>query len=179
MVNRRRFLKQTGLIGALVAGAGCTSPQQGDSGSGNGPNGGGGGDTNGHETTTSGEGTATRATDRATDTESGGGGVTEIAAGPNGALVFKPETVNIPLGGTVTWNFKSPGHNVSAKPAASEVVELPQGAEPFASYPDGKSYQIVPEGESYSHTFETPGKYVYICVPHVSSGMIGTVKVSQ
>lgn len=179
--NRRQFIAGIGAVSATVIGAGCTSGSSDGSGdtttSGNSSDGGSeattadDGDSSGsEETTASGSGTSMTA---------GGGGVTEVAAGPNGNLVFKPETVEIPLGGTIRWNFKSPGHNVSAKPEASNVVKLPQGAEPFASYPDGKSYQIVPEGESYTHTFETPGKYVYICVPHVSVGMVGTVIVSK
>lgn len=188
MTNRRGFLKRAGVIGVLVASAGCTSSQQenGD-GSNNGANGGnddsgagdGGDNTNGNKTTTDEGGDATATGGTATSNESDGGGITEVAAGPNGNLVFEPKTVEIALGSTVKWNFKSPGHNVSAKPEVSSVVKLPQGAEPFASYSGDKSYQIVPEGESYSHTFETPGKYVYVCVPHVSAGMVGTVKVSK
>jgi plastocyanin len=161
--SRRRFIAGIGTVSATVIGAGCTNSNDGNNSSG--------------ETTASSD---TGNGDSPTTTAGGGGSETStIAAGPNGNLVFTPETIEIPLGGTVTWNFKSPGHNVSAKPKASEEVELPPGAEPFASYSDGKSYQIVSEGKSYSHTFETPGKYVYICVPHVSSGMIGTVNVSK
>jgi plastocyanin len=119
-------------------------------------------------------GTTTTATDNSNDS-----GPTEIAAGPNGNLVFTPKNVEISIGETVTWNFKSGGHNVSAKPKDHPEIKIPDGAEPFASYEGHKSYQIVPKGESYSYTFETPGEYTYVCIPHTSSGMIGTVMVSE
>jgi uncharacterized membrane protein len=50
-----------------------------------------------------------------------------------------------------------------------EVV-LPPEAPPFDS---GK---IAPDG-SYRHTFNVPGTYKYICVPHVTFGMVGEVIV--
>lgn len=103
----------------------------------------------------------------------------EVMAGPDGNFVFAPETVEISVGETVTWTFESAGHNVSAKPKDHPEVEIPDGAEPFASYEGHKSYQIVPKGESYAHPFETAGEYTYVCIPHTSSGMIGTVTVSE
>lgn len=114
-----------------------------------------------------------------TNGDSNDSGPTEVAAGPDGNLVFTPEDVEISVGETVTWNFKSEGHNVSARPKDHRAVEIPDNAEPFASYEGHKSYRIVPEGESYSYTFETPGTYTYVCIPHTSSGMIGTVTVSE
>lgn len=114
-----------------------------------------------------------------TNDDSNDSGPTEVAAGPDGNWVFTPENVEIYVGDTVTWNFKSKGHNVSAKPKDHPEVEIPSKAEPFASYEGHKKYQLVPKGESYSHTFETPGTYTYVCTPHASSGMIGTVTVSE
>lgn len=103
----------------------------------------------------------------------------EVLAGPNGDFVFEPETIEISTGDTITWTFESTGHNVGAKPEDSDRVELPAGAEPFASYEENKVYQTVETGNTYEHTFETPGEYVYVCVPHVVSGMVGTVIVSE
>jgi plastocyanin len=36
---------------------------------------------------------------------------------------------------------------------------------------------MLQPGDSYSHTFTTPGEYRYICIPHVLSGMRGTITV--
>jgi plastocyanin len=87
---------------------------------------------------------------------------------------FKPATVTIKSGQTVRWNNKAMiWHTVTADPAAAKEpghVALPAGAEPFDS---GK----VKSGNSYWHTFSVPGTYRYICKPHESSGMLGTVVV--
>jgi plastocyanin len=139
-----------GTLGACVIGSGCIGSSPGNTG--------GSTETNG---------------------DSNDSGPPEVAAGPNGNLVFAPEKAKIYVGDTVTWNFKSKGHNVSARPKDHPEVEIPDKAEPFASYEGHKSYQIVPKGESYSYTFETPGTYTYVCIPHTSSGMIGTVMVSK
>lgn len=103
----------------------------------------------------------------------------EVAAGPDGNPVFEPESIEIPVGETVTWTFESEGHNVSGKPDVDSEVEIPDGATPFASYDGNKSYELVPEGETYSHTFETAGTYTYVCVPHISVGMVGDIIVSE
>lgn len=197
--SRRRFLKRAGGVGVLVVGAGCTGGQ-GDGGDGNGSDGTTadettvaattGGTTSGPATTV-GETTVNEAVDgettaanesTATATTIGDGesrgSPTAVAVGPNGDLVFEPEAIEVAIGDTVVWNFESPGHNVSARPGASDKVSIPDGAEPFASYEGDKSYQVVEEGESYEHTFETAGEYTYVCVPHAGQGMIGTVSVS-
>ncbi|TMQ32320.1 MAG: hypothetical protein E6K70_19165 [Planctomycetota bacterium] len=33
-------------------------------------------------------------------------------------------------------------------------------------------------GQSFSHTFDTPGDYTYFCIPHESLGMVGRVTVT-
>ena len=113
---------------------------------------------------------------------SNGGGSVEgadvtVLAGPGSALVFEPRKVTVEVGETVGWLFESAGHNVSTDPRHSDRVSMPDGAEPFASYEGDKKFQTVPTGESYSHTFETPGEYDYVCVPHATQGMVGTVVV--
>lgn len=102
----------------------------------------------------------------------------DILAGPSGRFVFDPEEFTVNVGETVTWFFASAGHNVSGRPAASDHVELPQGGEPFSSYdPAAGPFELVPKGETFTHTFETPGDFQYVCVPHISSGMVGRVVV--
>lgn len=96
-------------------------------------------------------------------------------------LVFRPEAITITAGETVTWeNAGSVTHTVTAYGET-----LPDEAEYFASggfdsedlareaYPDGG----IEGGDSYSHTFETPGTYGYFCVPQEDVGMTGTVEV--
>lgn len=112
------------------------------------------------------------------DGGSGGGGETTVAAGPNGDFVFEPETVTVSTGDTVTWEFKSPNHNVVAWPEMHEKVSIPDGADGFGSVEQGGDpFETVPEGETYSHTFEQTGEFTYVCVPHASAGMVGTVVV--
>ncbi|RRJ30577.1 plastocyanin [Halocatena pleomorpha] len=103
----------------------------------------------------------------------------EVIAGPNGNPVFDPKSIEIPVGETVTWRFESTGHNVSARPKDGSDVMIPDGATPFASFEGDNTYELIPKGETYSHTFETAGTYTYVCVPHINVGMIGNVTVSE
>lgn len=144
---RRRTLLGA-LAGASLAGiAGC-------SGDGSGGDGGDGGGDSGVETD-------------------------EVAVGPGGSFVFDPESIVVSTGTTVTWTFESPTHNVSCVPDhdPSDAVSLPDGAEPFASYEGNERFTTDEEGETFEHTFEVAGTYDYVCVPHVGSGMVGTVEV--
>lgn len=38
---------------------------------------------------------------------------------------------------------------------------------------------MIPPGETYEHTFETPGWYHYFCIPHRPAGMMGNVHVVE
>lgn len=91
-----------------------------------------------------------------------------------GDMTFEPATVTVPAGSTVVWeNTSAVPHTATADPgkaADPAHVELPQGAQPFHS-------GFVQPGESYSHTFEVPGRYQYVCLPHEAAGMIGEVIV--
>lgn len=109
---------------------------------------------------------------------SGGGppAETDVVAGPDGRLRFDPETITVSAGESVTWYFASAGHNVSCVPDHHEAVALPDGAEPFASYEGDNRYRTDAQGTAYSHTFETPGEYRYVCIPH-APGMAGSVIV--
>lgn len=128
------------------------------------------------ETTTDEDGTTTEGDETAT----GSGEVVDVAVGPeDNTLRFVPEEVEISVGDAVRWTAKSSGHNVSAKPEADPKVQLPEGAEPFATYEGNRSFAIMQVGETFEHTFTVPGTYVYVCVPHASEGMVGRVIVSE
>ncbi len=66
---------------------------------------------------------------------------------------FSPETVRIPVGGTVEWrNASIATHTVTADPSRihdPEQVALPAGAEPFSSGEIGR-------GQVWRHTFTCP-----------------------
>lgn len=114
--------------------------------------------------------------------DSGGDGVpaeTDVVVGPDSALAFEPESLTVSAGETVTWWFASSSHNVSCRPEHADVAELPAGAEPFASYDGDDRYATDPMGSTYSHTFSTPGEYVYACVPHIPHGMVGEIVVTE
>jgi plastocyanin len=94
-------------------------------------------------------------------------------------LRFDPDHVTITVGATITWvNASALPHTATGDPAQNpvatshpEYVQLPDGAAPWGS-------KLLQPGESYSHTFTTPGAYHYICIPHVLSGMRGTITVA-
>jgi len=116
--------------------------------------------------------------DDAAGTASGGSPQTEtVLVGPDGTLRFDPETVSISTGTTVAFSFESSGHNVTSKPSASDECENPDEAEPFASYESDNHFEVVEQGSTYDHSFETPGRFVYVCTPHAGQGMIGEVTV--
>ena len=99
--------------------------------------------------------------------QSGGGGTThEVIVGPGGDLVFDPEEDTIAPGDTVVWTWDSDNHNVAP-------TSVPGEAE-WEGYPE-----ISGPGTEYSHTFETTGTYEYVCQPHASSGMEGSVVVQE
>lgn len=104
----------------------------------------------------------------------------DIIAGPDGQLVFTTDQHELSAGETVQWYFASAGHNLSCRPAASDLVALPASAEPFSTYdPDASHRTIVPRGDTYSRAFEVPGTYRYVCIPHAAAGMTGELIVTD
>ena len=91
-----------------------------------------------------------------------------------GDLEFAPASVTVAVGGTVRWINESPViHTVTADPdlaADPANVELPPGAQTFHS-------GDVSPGTSYERTFTVAGRYLYVCLPHETAGMTGTVVV--
>ncbi len=86
--------------------------------------------------------------------------------GPHAVTVvdfsFRLSTISVPVGSTVTWtNEDSFAHSIVATGG-------PDAA--FRSDP-------LSTGQTYSHTFDTPGTYTYICGIHPS--MAGSVVVTE
>lgn len=114
----------------------------------------------------------------------GGGGGGENTVDMTDDLAFDPETITVSVGDTVTWdNVGTVAHTVTAYDDG-----IPDGADYFASGGFGSEQAArdgypgegtVESGETYSHTFETAGTYEYFCIPHESSGMKGTVEVTE
>ncbi|RDI70836.1 cupredoxin domain-containing protein [Halopelagius longus] len=102
------------------------------------------------------------------------------------AVAFTPAEITVSVGEEVVWrNTSSRGHTVTAYEDS-----IPEEAEYFASgdYENEQTARtefrngvngIIESGSSYSHTFEVPGTYEYVCIPHEQSGMIGTVVVEE
>ncbi|WP_144923882.1 cupredoxin domain-containing protein [Halorubrum salsamenti] len=102
------------------------------------------------------------------------------------ASAFQPAEVTVAVGDTVVWeNTSARGHTVTAYESA-----IPDEAEYFASggY-DGEEAAReswagnfggrLENGDRYSHTFEVAGRYAYVCIPHETGGMVGTVLVEE
>ncbi|WP_302080760.1 plastocyanin/azurin family copper-binding protein [Salinibaculum rarum] len=117
------------------------------------------------------------------DSENGGSdgsGDNTVSVGPNGNLVFEPRDITVSVGETVTWEFDSSSHNVSAWPEMNDQISIPSGATGFGTMEQGgNAFAVVDEGETFEHTFETAGEYTYVCVPHAASDMVGTVTVEE
>ena len=102
------------------------------------------------------------------------------------AVAYDPVEITVAVGDTVVWaNTSSRGHTVTAYDSG-----IPSDAEFFASggYESTAAARdafgselggLIESGEEWSHTFEVPGKYEYLCIPHEASGMVGTVVVEE
>ncbi|ELZ82916.1 halocyanin hcpH [Haloferax larsenii JCM 13917] len=100
------------------------------------------------------------------------------------AVAFDPPTVTIEVGDEVVWrNTSSRGHTVTAYESV-----LPDGADFFASggFEDEETARtaysnslggLIDSGDEYAYTFDVPGEYEYLCIPHEQAGMVGTVVV--
>lgn len=88
-----------------------------------------------------------------------------------GQNVNTPAVVWIEQGATVTWDILEAAHSVTAyHPDYDRRLRIPEDASPFDS-------ETLSEGETFEHTFETPGVYNYFCRPHEGLGMVGLVIV--
>lgn len=95
-------------------------------------------------------------------------------------LRYYPETVVVWAGDNVTWKADSDTpHTVTASPPGAEKFDSSPGADvppELAQKWFGPGGFLMPS-QSFNHTFERPGKYVYICKIH--PGMVGTVTVTN
>ena len=94
----------------------------------------------------------------------GGGGATTVQVGPGGQLVFEPEEVQIEPGGTVEWVWESGGHNVIPESGGGDW----SGHEPLEN-----------SGFTLEHTFAEATTVEYVCQPHASAGMVGSIVVGS
>jgi pseudoazurin len=79
-------------------------------------------------------------------------------------MVYEPMSVSIEPGDTVRFTVVDKGHN-----AQSIKGMIPDAADSFRG---GINQEI-------EVTFEEEGTYVYKCLPHLYSGMVGVVKVGD
>lgn len=99
---------------------------------------------------------------------------------------FDPAEYEVRVGDRVVWkNTSGADHTVTALEDS-----LPEGADYFATggyddeetargaWHDSRGGRLEPR-ETFSHTFDVPGSYDYICEPHVGAGMVGTIVVAE
>ncbi len=93
-------------------------------------------------------------------------GATVTVTVGDGGFSFKPSTVTIHPGDSVTWTWSSSGHtSTSGSPGV-----------PTGLWDSGLHNQ----GFSFTHTFNTAGSFPYYCTAHGSCcGMVGTITVSN
>jgi plastocyanin len=96
-------------------------------------------------------------------TPGGGPSPIEIQLRSDGADRFEPDDVTIPVGTTVTWRWVGGFHDVT--PTGDPA--FPGSGDPVAA------------PHTFSHTFNSPGTYLYFCSVHgsPSAGMRGTIVV--
>jgi plastocyanin len=112
--------------------------------------------------------TAATGTAAAQEEEGGGGGSEKVVkVGPNGQNVFEPAELHVTPGTTVRFVWKSSPHNVHA-------TDVPDGADWSANT------EVTGPPMEYEYTFDGPmGEYNYVCDPHASVGMEGTIIVTD
>ncbi|MFD1515805.1 cupredoxin domain-containing protein [Halomarina rubra] len=93
-------------------------------------------------------------------------------AGP-APYIFTPTVLWAETGATVTWDVDGGAHAIAAyHPDNGRTLRIPEDAPSFVS---GR----LDVGDTFSHTFETPGVYNYFCQPHEYHGMVGVVVVGE
>jgi plastocyanin len=102
------------------------------------------------------------------------------------ATAFDPTTLSVPAGTTVVWKNTSVRlHTVTAYEGM-----LPDGAAFFATggYESESAAReawnsdnegAIDTDQTFEYTFEIPGDYHYLCIPHEKGGMVGTIQVTE
>jgi plastocyanin len=86
---------------------------------------------------------------------------------------FTPAIGWVETGSTVTWAVEGGTHAIAAyHPDVGRTLRIPEAAEPFDA-------GVLGPGDSFEHTFETPGVYNYLCEPHEAHGMVGVLVVGE
>ncbi|MBD3221532.1 hypothetical protein GF314_09840 [bacterium] len=83
-------------------------------------------------------------------------------------LEFVPAEITIETGDTIIWNWSGGSHTVTSgssleDPDLGELFDAPLNA----------------DNPSFSFTFDEAGTYPYLCRPHESLDMLGTIIVEQ
>lgn len=165
-MDRRRFVKFTG-VAAAAGVTGCIGGggdgEDGEDGEDGGDNGGDNGGDGGADTTVGQDGNYSDMT---------GQDEVEVGVGPSEEYPYKfdPADVRVDPGTTVRWVWGGYGsqHN---------VVEA-DGDQPLDD-PSFESELTAEEGNEFTHTFEEPGTYDYVCSVHLAQDMIGSIEVVE
>ena len=85
----------------------------------------------------------------------------EVVVGADGGFSYAPAHVRVDAGTTVTWTWtgQGGGHNV------------------YAVDESFTSDLVADAGHTFEHAFEAPGLFRYVCTPHQTRGMRGSVEV--
>ncbi len=103
-----------------------------------------------------------------------------------GRTEFRPESYEASVGDTVVWkNTSEADHTVTAFES-----RIPDGADYFATggfeeqaaayeaWHDDRGGRLGPR-DTFEHTFEVPGTYEYVCIPHERAEMMGEIVVTE
>lgn len=95
-----------------------------------------------------------------------------------GQALFEPATLIIERGATVVWkNYGNIVHTVTSDPQLSSVDGNIRTLQSNAAE-SWSSGDIYP-GQSWSHTFTTPGEYLFFCRFHEQENMVGLIRVVE
>ena len=161
-LSRRRFVQGTGAAVTVGALAGCTG------------NGGGNGDGNGDGN--GGSDAPQAIEDRLSNANNYDGSLEDmtgesdvtIDVGVGGSgLAFDPAAVRVSSSTTVTWEWtgEGGGHNVASV----------EGSE--SDFTSGN--RVEEKGHTYEQSFDNTGTQLYVCEPHIASGMKGAIEVVE
>ena len=110
----------------------------------------------------------------ATGTAAPGDGSRPLVVDMTDGLKFEPQEITVSVGNRVQWrNVGNIAHTVTTDPskvADPDGVSVPEGAKEWDS-------GLLGGDETFSRTFEQPGTYRYVCIPHEGANMVGTVIV--